>query len=96
MSNAAEDPWTPPPWSPPAMPAVEEALDADTEVVEENRRWIVYLNVVLASGAVRRKVGDYHDERRATHAAKIIERNAKRCITGPMTVVPEPDERGAT
>ena len=73
-----------PAWEPPAFPRVEEALAADAVVVEENRRWIVYLDVVLASGAVRRKVGDHHDERRALHAARIIERNARRCITGSM------------
>lgn len=57
-------------------------MSADAVVVEESGRWIVYLDVVLASGAVRRKVGDYHDERRATHAARIIERNARRYIPG--------------
>lgn len=60
----------------------EEAMSADAVVVEESGRWIVYLDVVLASGAVRRKVGEYHDERRATHAARIIERNARRYIPG--------------
>jgi hypothetical protein len=67
-----------PKWQPPAFPAVEEALSAHAVVVEESRRWIVYLDVVLRSGAVRRRVGDYHDERRAVHAARIIERNANR------------------
>jgi hypothetical protein len=71
---------------------VEEAMSADAVVVNESGRWIVYLDVVLASGAVRRKVGDHHDERRATHAARIIERNARRCITRPMSpsALPEP------
>ena len=63
-------------------PFPEEALSADAEVVEESGRWIVYLNVVLESGAVRRRVGEYHDERRASHAARIIERNARRYIPG--------------
>jgi hypothetical protein len=43
----------------------------------------VYLDVVLESGAVRRRVGDYHDERRASQAARIIERNARRFIPRP-------------
>lgn len=73
------------PWQPPDFPRVEEALSADAVVVEEQRRWIVYLDVVLVSGGVRRRVGEYHDERRALHAARIIERNARRCITGPMS-----------
>jgi hypothetical protein len=78
------------------MPYVEEALSADTTVVDEHGRWIVYLTVVLASGAVRRRVGDYHDERRAAQAARIIERNARRCIPGlPATDAPS-DVRGAS
>ncbi len=81
-----------PPWQPPAVPRVEEALAADAHVVNESGRWIVYLDVVLASGAVRRKVGEHHDERRAVHAARIIERNARRCITVPQgpSRLPEP------
>lgn len=70
-------------WEPPAVPYVEEALSANAVVVEESRRWIVYLDVVLVSGAVRRRVGEYHDERRATHAARIIERNANRGMRNP-------------
>jgi hypothetical protein len=57
-----------------------EVLSADTCVRQESGRWIVYLDVVLDSGAVRRRVGEYHDERRATHAARIIERNARRSV----------------
>jgi hypothetical protein len=86
-----------PSWQPPATPYVEEALAADADVVEEHGRWVVYLTVVLASGAVRRCVGDYHDERRATQAAKVIERNARRCI--PAGPDPTPDatpDPGAT
>jgi len=71
-------------WQPPEFPRVEEALSADALVVNESGRWIVYLDVVLASGAVRRKVAEHHDERRALHAARIIERNARRCITVPQ------------
>jgi hypothetical protein len=63
----------------------EEVLSADAVVSCESGRWIVYLDVVLSSGAVRRKVGDYHDERRAAHAARIIERNARRYIPHPPT-----------
>ncbi len=61
-------------------PAPEEVLAAATEVVEESGRWFVHLNVILASGAVRRRVGEYHDQRRAEQAARIIERNARRYI----------------
>jgi hypothetical protein len=71
-------------WQPPDFPRVEEALSADARVVNESGRWIVYLDVVLASGAARNKVGEYHDERRALQAARIIERNARRCITVPQ------------
>lgn len=55
-------------------------MSADAVVVNESGRWVVYLDVVLASGAVRRRVGEYHDERRAAQAARIIERNARRYI----------------
>jgi hypothetical protein len=79
-----------PSWSPPAKPYVEEAMSADAVVVEERGRWIVYLDVVLESGAVRRRVGDHHDERRARQAASIIERNARRCI--PRLVTRDPSE----
>lgn len=80
------------PWEPPAFPRVEEALAADCLVVEESGRWVVYVDVVLQSGAVRRRVGDHHDERRALHAARIFERNARRCITVPQgpSRLPEP------
>jgi hypothetical protein len=62
------------------MAELEEVLSADAVVVQEAGRWIVYLDVVLASGAVRRKVGDHHDRRRAEQAAWIIERNARRSV----------------
>ena len=65
------------------MPFVEEALAASTDVVNESGRWIVYLNVTLVSGGVRRRVGEYHDQRRADHAASIILRNAIRAIKRP-------------
>lgn len=82
-----------PRWEPPVFPNVEEALAADCIVVEEHGRWIVYLDAVLASGAVRRKVGEHHDERRALHAARIFERNVRRCITVPQgpSLLPEPE-----
>jgi hypothetical protein len=77
-------------WQRPARPYVEEALSADADVVEENGRWIVYLTVVLASGAVRRRVADEHDERRARQSARIIEHNARRCI--PRLVTRDPND----
>ena len=73
-----------PHWEPPPFPYVEEALAADCVVIEERGRWIVYLDAVLASGAVRRRVSEHHDERRALHAARIFERNVRRCITVPQ------------
>ncbi|MFM9135362.1 MAG: hypothetical protein ACKOT0_08030 [bacterium] len=72
--------WTAPDWSPPEFPYVEEALSADAVVVVERGRWIVYLDVVLASGAVRHKVGDYPRQSQAEQAGRIIERNARRFI----------------
>jgi hypothetical protein len=72
---------------PGATPYVEEALSADAAVERESGRWVVYLDVVLASGAVRRRCGDWPDERRALVAAREIERNARRHI------VPAPHSR---
>ena len=71
------------PWQPPDFPYCEEALAASTDVVCESGRWVVSLDVTLVSGGVRRKVGDYHDQRRAEHAARIILRNAIRAIKRP-------------
>lgn len=65
---------------PGATPYVEEALSADAVVLQERGRWVVYLDVVLASGAVRRRCGDWPDERRASIAAREIERNSRRHI----------------
>lgn len=73
-----------PTWTAPDFPRVEEALSADCSVREESGRWVVYVDVLLASGAVRRRVSEHHDERRALHAARIFERNARRCITVPQ------------
>lgn len=70
-------------WQAPDAPYGEEALAATTEVVCESGRWVVYLDVLLASGGVRRRVGEYHDQRRADHAASIILRNAIRAIRRP-------------
>jgi len=78
------------PSRPADAPYVEEALAASTDVVNESGRWVVYLNVTLVSGGVRRKVGEYHDQRRAEHAASIIYRNAIRAIKRP----PQYDELG--
>lgn len=74
------DEWSPPDWHAPDFPYVEEALSADAYVEKERGRWIVYLDVVLASGAVRRKVGDYPKQSQAEQAGRIIERNARRFI----------------
>lgn len=69
-----------------SSPGPAEALAADAEVVCESGRWVVYLNVVLTTGGVRSRLSDYHDERRARQAARIIERNARRCIPGTRAV----------
>ncbi len=68
---------TPPP---PERPYIEEALDAWTEVVCEHGRWVVYLHVMMESGAVKRRVAEEHDERRAEHTARIFLRNVIRYI----------------
>jgi hypothetical protein len=49
-----------------------------TEVVEEQGRFVVLLDVVFADGAVRHRMGDYHTRAKAELAAKIIRATAER------------------
>ncbi len=49
-----------------------------TEVVEENGRFVVLLDVVFADGAVRHRMGDYHTRAKAELAAKIVHATAER------------------
>ena len=68
-----------PPAAPgPDLPPGEEALAVETTVVEERGRFVVFLDVLLTSGAVRRRAGDYPDRARAEQAARIMVRNARR------------------
>lgn len=64
-------------------PFVEEAVAVTGTVLEEHGRFVVYLDVVLASGAVRRRVGDWPDRRRADLAVRAIVANAARHIEPP-------------
>jgi hypothetical protein len=69
---------------------VEEALSARAEVVEEHGRFVVYLDVVLASGAVRRRLSEHPDRPRAQVAAREYERAASRHLgEQPVQVVRE-------
>ena len=61
-------------------PGAEEALGVRADVVVEQGEYVVYLDVVLATGAVRRRIGVWPDERRARVAAREIERQAGRHI----------------
>lgn len=67
-------------------PGAEEALGVSADVVVEDGRYVVYLDVVLASGAVRRRISEWPDRRRADIAARELVRQAGRHITSP----PEP------
>ena len=60
---------------------VQEALAAWCDVEQRSGRWWVDVNVVLSGGAVRKSVADFHDERRAAQAARIIERNLLRSLS---------------
>jgi hydrogenase maturation protease len=59
-------------------PAVAEAADVRADVVEESGRFIVYLDVVLSSGAVRRRLSDHPDRVRAETAGREYVRAAGR------------------
>lgn len=63
-----------------ALPPGEEVLAVHADVVEGQGRFAVHLTVLLASGAVRRCVGDYPDRRRAEIAAREVVRNATRHV----------------
>jgi hypothetical protein len=64
-------------------PGAEEALGVRADVVVEQGEYVVYLDVVLATGAVRRRIAAWPDERRARVAAREIERQAGRHIPAP-------------
>lgn len=64
---------------PGAGPApVQEALSVQAQVVAEHGRFVVYLDVVLASGAVRRRLSEHPDRRSAEVAAAEYARAAGR------------------
>lgn len=65
------------------MPADDEVLAVHGEVSEERGRYVVHLVVVLAGGAVRRRVGDYADRGLAEIAAREVARNAGRHLPPP-------------
>lgn len=70
-------------WHAPEAPHVEAAHSADCSVECIRGRWVVWLDVLLDSGPVRRTVAVEHDERRARQSARIIERNVRRYVTPP-------------
>ncbi|MCG8459884.1 MAG: hypothetical protein MI919_26690 [Holophagales bacterium] len=73
-------------------------LDAQTYVIPEQGRWVVYLDVALApEGAgpyleagsafevVRRRIADYGSEAEAEVAARLFRRGAARDLPSPPT-----------
>lgn len=72
----------------PEAPAVDEAGSVSADVVEEDGRFVVYLDVVLASGAVRRRLSDHPDRQRATTAAREYRRAASRHLGERPAQVP--------
>jgi hypothetical protein len=65
------------------VPVDREVGAVSTRVEKEAGRWVVYLDVVLDSGAVSHRVGDYPDEVHAQRAAEIVARNSGRRIDPP-------------
>lgn len=49
-----------------------------TEVLEENGRFVVVLDVVFPDGAVRHRLQSYHTRAKAEYAAKIARSTAER------------------
>jgi hypothetical protein len=56
----------------------------ETVVVPRHGLWYVDIVVVYPDGVVRRRVGTYRTEQRATVAARLIKRAAERDIPGPV------------
>jgi hypothetical protein len=67
----------------PHTPFFEDAADAVGSVVFEDGQYVVYLDVVLESGGVRRRIGVWRSKADAERAAAEIARNAARHIPAP-------------
>ena len=65
------------------MIAAAAAEVATATVEREDGQWVVYLTVLFADGAVRRRISQHHSERQARVAATWIERAANREVEGP-------------
>ena len=88
---AAGPPQQPPEQRDATMPPGEEVLAVEAVVEEDRGRYVVHLDVLLATGAVRRRGGDFPDRARAEQAARIMARNAHRHL--PPAVTNPSDER---
>lgn len=75
---------------------VQEAVSVRADVVEEDGRFVVYLDVVLASGAVRRRLSDHPDQARAQTAATAYARAAGRHLGRAPLQRPRPDASAGT
>lgn len=73
-----------------APPAVDEAGSVSAQVVEEDGRHVVYLDVLLASGAVRRRLSEHPDRARAQTAAREYVRAASRHLGERPAQAPGP------
>jgi len=62
----------------------DRASVVETTLVEEKGIWAVDIIVVFDDEVIRRRVGTYLTEERATIAAGLIKRTAERDISGPI------------
>lgn len=62
----------------------------DTEVVEQNRQWLVYLLVITPDGVSRRLLQTYRTAAEAHRMADILRRSARRRRTEPW---PQTDDQ---
>lgn len=61
----------------------EEAVNVNGTVAYENGSYVVYLDVLLASGGVRHRIGTWNSRSQAELGAREIVRNAQRYISAP-------------
>lgn len=59
-------------------PRDDEALALRTTVSRERGRWVVDLDVVMADGAVRHRVGEFSHRHQAETCARWVARSADR------------------
>ena len=62
---------------------IGETITVASEVIEENGRFVVYLETIRAHSTTRHRINDYPTRRKAEIAADLMRRCADRDIKAP-------------